>query len=215
MYAMETAPNVIARALRQEIDDGVIVPGSALNQVHLAERFGVSRVPVREALHRLEAEGLISQAPHKRARVASVTDEATVTESLEIREALEPVLMREVVRRIGNDALDRAADLLRSLNDETDIAKLRGMHGDFHAVLYAAAQRPQMASIISSHRYRFDLNPLREAEQLGAFIRAARPIHRNLLKACHARKVDALIRCVREEAELGRRLFSERTQNEA
>jgi len=205
---METAPMMIARALRQEIDDGVIVPGASLNQVHLAERFGVSRVPVREALRCLEAEGLISQAPHKRARVASVTGEATLNESFEIREALEPALMRHVVRRISDEALDRAAELLRSLNDESDVAKLRGMHGDFHAVLYAAAQRPQMASIISSHRYRFDADPLREAEKLGAFVRAARPVHRDLLKACRARNIEALLRCVRQEAQLVRRVFS-------
>jgi DNA-binding GntR family transcriptional regulator len=205
---METAPMMIARALRQEIDDGVIVPGASLNQVHLAERFGVSRVPVREALRCLEAEGLISQAPHKRARVASVTGEATLNESFEIREALEPALMRHVVRRISDEALDRAAELLRSLNDESDVAKLRGMHGDFHAMLYAAAQRPQMASIISSHRYRFDPDPLREAEKLGAFVRAARPVHRDLLKACRARNIEALLRCVRQEAQLVRRVFS-------
>jgi DNA-binding GntR family transcriptional regulator len=205
---METAPMLIARALRQEIDDGVIVPGAALNQVHLAHRFGVSRVPVREALRRLEAEGLILQAPHQRARVASVTDEATLDESFEIREALEPVLMGYVLQRIGNETLDRAADLLLSLNHESDIAKLRGMHGDFHAVLYAAAQRPQMASIISSHRYRFDADPLREADKLSAFVRAARPVHRDLLKACRFRNLDGLIRCVRQEAELVRRVFA-------
>ncbi len=187
-----------------------MAPGSILNQVHLAERFGVSRVPVREALRRLEAEGLVSQAPHKRARVASVTDETVVNESLEIREAIEPVLMRCAIRRIGNDTLEQAADVLRALNNETDIAKLRGMHANFHAILYGPAQRPQMTSIIRNHRYRLDADPSRQAQKLRAFMREARRVHANLLKACRARNTNSVIRCVREEATIVRRLLSAR-----
>lgn len=199
---LETSVSAIARVLGEEIRSGVARPEEALNQVHLAARFGVSRVPVREALRKLEAEGLVSQAPHKRARVASLLTPATVRESLEIREALEPILMRYVVRRIGNDTLDRAAAALKRLNAETAIVKLRGMHGDFHAMLYACANRPNMAFIIRGHRYRFASDPGNEAKRLRAYIEATRKVHADLLHACYARDRRAVERCVREEAEI-------------
>lgn len=202
---METTVSALVRTLRDEIRNGVLLPEEPLNAVQLATRFGVSRVPIREALRQLEAEGLVSQAPHKRARVASLLDAQTVRESLEIREVIEPVLMRHVVRRVSNDVLERAGAALKRLNAETDIAKLRGAHGDFHALLYACADRPQMALIISGHRFRFVTEPREEALRLRAYIHTTRKVHAALLRACYARDLRSVQKCVREEASILRK----------
>src|SRR5438046_9746227 len=83
-----TTPDLIAESLRDEILRGEIPPGQPLRQEELAERFGVSRLPVRDALLRLEAQGLVHVYPNRGAFVISLT-------SNEVREVYEMMILLE------------------------------------------------------------------------------------------------------------------------
>src|SRR5437763_14723371 len=87
-----TTPDLIAETLRDEILRGAIPPGEALRQEELAERFGVSRLPVRDALLRLEAQGLVHVYPNRGAFVISLSADE-VREVYEMRILLEGDLL--------------------------------------------------------------------------------------------------------------------------
>src|SRR5262245_58185810 len=78
----------IADRVRMEIEEGRLAPGAPLHQGDLAARFGLSRIPVREALRQLSAEGYITYRPNKGANVVSALDPEDVEEVIEIRESL-------------------------------------------------------------------------------------------------------------------------------
>src|SRR6202047_1356158 len=103
---MTTKADDIARALEDEIVSGAVPPGQVLRQEHVCERFGVSRTPVREALQRLEALGLVSAVPNRGVRVRSISA-AELREAFLIRAELESLATAQAAARIP------AADLAR------------------------------------------------------------------------------------------------------
>jgi DNA-binding GntR family transcriptional regulator len=189
----------IADRVRMEIEEGRLAPGAPLNQADLAARFGMSRIPVREALRHLAAEGYVTYRPNKGASVvAAVTPEET-EEILEIRECLETRLMCRVVDRITPEALDEASEALDALNRARTSRDLQGAHQRFHTLLFVAAQRPRMAAIINSWRFRLDVRPDVDGARKRAFARATRDVHRRLLAACRRGDRAAVARCVAAE----------------
>ena len=80
--------DVVFETLRQKILKGELKPGERLIEVALAQRLGVSRTPVREAIHKLEQEGLVVMAPRKGAQVATISAQS-VRDVLEVRKAME------------------------------------------------------------------------------------------------------------------------------
>src|SRR5215472_9920720 len=101
-----TASEAVAESLRSAIRSGQLEDGAELNQVALAEHFGVSRVPVREAMRVLEAEGWVSARAHYRAVVQAVTPER-VHQIFELRSLLETHLLGRSVRLISSDRIKR------------------------------------------------------------------------------------------------------------
>jgi DNA-binding GntR family transcriptional regulator len=130
-------------ALRERILRGDYPEGEPLRQDALAEELGVSRIPVREALRQLEAEGLVTFSPHRGAVVSSLSlDE--IDELFELRAAIESDLLARAVPAMTDEQLDRAVDVL----DEFEIALATGevtrwgpLNWHFHAALYAPANR--------------------------------------------------------------------------
>src|ERR1700736_1636971 len=101
-----TKADEIARALEDDIISGAIPPGQVLRQEHVCERFGVSRTPVREALQRLEALGLVSAVPNRGVRVRSISA-AELREAFLIRAELESLATAEAATRITGADLER------------------------------------------------------------------------------------------------------------
>jgi DNA-binding GntR family transcriptional regulator len=104
--ARKTTADHIADALRAAIYDGQFADGEELNQVGLARYFKVSRVPIREALRRLQAEGLVSDAAHRRALVIGL-DLGQIVEAIEIRAVLEGHLVAKAGPRLDAATLAR------------------------------------------------------------------------------------------------------------
>jgi DNA-binding GntR family transcriptional regulator len=115
---MTTGPDaskadLVHRRLKAEIESGALTPGTPLGELSLVERTGASRTPVREALRRLAAEGLVDLVPRQGARVSQVSLQ-TVRDLFDFRSLLEPEAMRQVAGSLPADAqLRRAVEQLR------------------------------------------------------------------------------------------------------
>jgi DNA-binding GntR family transcriptional regulator len=200
----------IADRVRTEIEEGRLAPGAALNQVELAERFGLSRIPVREALRHLAAEGYVTYRPNKGATVVGAVSHEDVEEIIEIRECLETRLMVHAIDHLTAETLAEAADALDALNHATTARQVQGAHQRFHTVLFQAAQRPRMAAIINGWRFRLDVHPDADGARKRAFARATRDVHKRLLDACRKRSRKSVERCVAMEYRIIRRTVTAR-----
>jgi len=130
-------------ALRERILRGDYPEGEPLRQDALADQLGVSRIPVREALRQLEAEGLVTFNPHRGAVVSSLSlDE--IDELFELRAEIEGDLLRRAIPRMDDEQLERANDVVDEFQDALDAGEATRwgpLNWHFHAALYAPAQR--------------------------------------------------------------------------
>jgi DNA-binding GntR family transcriptional regulator len=193
----------IADQVRSEIESGALVPGAQLSQVQLAERFGVSRIPIREALRQLQSEGYLIYRPNKGATVSALPSSEGLTEIVEIRECLEQRIMEHAARHFTPAFAARAHESLKAMNRATTEADVRGAHERFHQALFEAASRPKMAAIINDWRFHYRLDKQK------AFISKTRDIHRRLLEHCVNADLNAVAACVREEYAIIRRTLSD------
>lgn len=132
----------IADTLRKEIINGTLLPGQTVRQQALAARFSVSRMPVREALHRLESEGLVTLAPNKGALVAPLTIE-DLQEVYEMRIAAECLAMRTAMPHLTNAHIAEAEAIQATIRG-ADFQAYGGLNARFHHVLYAPCDRPRL-----------------------------------------------------------------------
>jgi DNA-binding GntR family transcriptional regulator len=137
----------VACEIRASISDGRLKPGTPLRQETLARDFGVSRVPVREALRQLENEGLVEIRPHSGARVAVLDFEECIA-IYKIRERLEPLALAESIEHLSEAQLDvvknLATELEESANREVWIAGDRR----FHLASYAGVRTARLLQMI-------------------------------------------------------------------
>src|SRR5215203_6864179 len=106
----------IADRVRMEIEEGRLAPGEPLNQIDLAARFGLSRIPVREALRQLTAEGYVTYRANKGANVASALASEDLEEVIEIRQCLETRVMERATMVMTPAMLTEAEKALTALN---------------------------------------------------------------------------------------------------
>lgn len=176
--------------IREEILSGRIEPGAPLRQDEIASRFATSRIPVREALRLLEAEGLVSIIPNKGA-VAAPLDLAELVEVYEMRVLAETHAMRMAIPELSNSRIDRAA----AMQDQMERAGLQEfgrLNKQFHTLLYEAAGRPRLLAHIENlndvaDRYlRFTIKALQYADR-------SHDEHRQLLEACRRRDAEEAV----------------------
>ncbi|THF61865.1 GntR family transcriptional regulator [Pseudothauera nasutitermitis] len=145
----------IADALRRAIADGLLPAGAMLRQDDIAARFEVSKIPVREALKRLEAEGLVRFNPHRGAVVASLSA-AALAEYLEIRALLEGHAAALAAPRITDEQLAEARARLDDFACATEPARRGALNWAFHAALYQAAERPLLVEEIRALHHKVE-----------------------------------------------------------
>ena len=181
-------PDAVTRVLREAILRGDFRSGDSLRQEDLAAQLGVSRMPVRDALRQLENEGFVLSEPY-RGVVVSHLSAAEAQELGELRLALEPLLLRLAVPNLGKRRLGQAEELLDDADSERGGPRWSELNWDFHAALYAAAERPRLFGIVRTahlnlNRYmRVMLSGLnRQPTSQGE--------HRAILAACAARDAD-------------------------
>lgn len=151
----KSMPDEIASLLREEILDGVHPPNARLRQEHLAQRFGTSQAPIREAFRRLEAQGLAIAVPNRGVRVAGLAA-AEAEELGALRLSLEPDLAaRAAERRAAVDAA-AARSAIAAMDKARTPAQLMTANARFHDALYRAAERPITLDLVHGLRARFE-----------------------------------------------------------
>ncbi|MEO8563119.1 MAG: GntR family transcriptional regulator [bacterium] len=140
----QTLTGMTADALRERILHGAYPEGEPLRQDAIAEDLGVSRIPVREALRQLEAEGLVTFNPHRGAVVSTLSLQE-IEELFELRTLIELDLFRRAIPRIENEDVTRAKEILDAYETALrngDVAAWGEMNWQFHSTLFAPADRP-------------------------------------------------------------------------
>lgn len=145
------AADHIADVLREAICTGVLDDGEELNQADLAAQFGVSRIPMREALRILQCEALIEVRPHHKALVASLTPSA-LGEIYEMRELIELHLLELVDDRIDDSVVTSLADLCERMEDGIEEDEWLALTRDYHDTLLSPARRPLLLDAMSRYR---------------------------------------------------------------
>lgn len=137
----------IADDLRQAILDGDYAPGARIRQEGLADRYGASRLPVREALRMLEGEGLVTLVANTGAWVTRLSL-ADCDEMYQIRERIEPLLLRYNVPLLSAEAIDHLDDLATQMEGGDDIERFLVLDREFHLGSYDAASTTLLADTV-------------------------------------------------------------------
>ncbi|HEY0942084.1 MAG TPA: GntR family transcriptional regulator [Steroidobacter sp.] len=197
-----TVVDTVTEQLRRLILSGALKDGSPLRQDALAEEMGTSRIPVREALSRLESEGLVASFPH-RGYVVTGLSRAEIQELFDLRAMLEPELIRLAIPNFTDAVHAEAATLLRKFDDAIaadDIHSWGELNRRFHMVLYAPSGRTRTLEIvrgllINSDRYTQVLLTLGKS-----FARALEE-HGALLDLCRKRQVNQAVALTRDHIQ--------------
>jgi DNA-binding GntR family transcriptional regulator len=147
-YRDNVASHRIADSLRTAILDGSYRPGERIRQEDVAARSGASRIPVREALRMLTAEGLVTLVANSGAWVTKLTM-AECAEMYQIRERLEPLLLRTSMPRLGEAAIGRLTELTAAMEAAgTDVDAFLRADREFHLSSYGGAASGETWQII-------------------------------------------------------------------
>lgn len=140
-----------ADEIRKLIFDGELKDGQPIRQDSLAERLGISRTPIREALVQLETEGLVRSEPHKGSVVAGLSLQ-DIEETFDLRGLLEPELLKASAPRLTEADYATLDGILKDYSVElrtNNVSRWGQLNTALHATLYSRAQRPQTQAIVS------------------------------------------------------------------
>lgn len=161
--------DVVFNTLRQAILRGELKPGERLMEIKLANKLGVSRTPIREAIRKLELEGLVLMIPRKGAEVAEITEKSLI-DVLEVRAALEELAVQLACDRMGKEDIQKlkeAAEHFADIVDSADITRVAAADVAFHDVIYQATDNQRLISLLNNMReqmYRYRVEYLKQRE---------------------------------------------------
>lgn len=149
--AYQSAASRIAETLRTEILHGAIAPGSRMSQLSIAERFAVSRIPVRDALQMLAGEGLVHPTSNATAVVIGMSV-PELQELYELREAVEPLATRIAVPKVGRADILMMRKQMSVMEDSKEAPIWLAANAEFHGAIYKLAGRPRMIELVEQLR---------------------------------------------------------------
>jgi DNA-binding GntR family transcriptional regulator len=144
-----TTPDSVADVLREAILDGSLEPGLQLRETHIAAELGISRAPLREALRRLEEEGLVVKIPYKGAYVAEVGDRM-IDEIASLRRHLEPFALELALSKLRGPERGYLREVVGQLTDAAkrhDLQHSIAAHLAFHRAIYEAADHQLLLNL--------------------------------------------------------------------
>jgi len=148
--------DAVTDRLRELIVSGEVLVGAPLRQDELAQELGVSRTPLREAIARLAAEGLVTSDPHRGAVVCKPSVDE-LRETYEIREVLEVLAGRLAAERCTSQHIDALAGLLDEFEGAPSVDQWAQLNTRFHMSMYAVSGRQQLCKLIATMRNRSEL----------------------------------------------------------
>jgi len=152
---VQTTSSAVTHLLRQSLDRGRWAAGAPLRQEEIAAEFGVSRVPVREALFQLQAEGLVQMVPNKGMYVRTAS-EADLREWFRLRLLIESDMLSGAVPLHTAGTLNRMETVQAALDKARDVADWIAGDREFHEALYAPAQRAESMALVRRLRHLVD-----------------------------------------------------------
>lgn len=205
--------DAVFQTLRQAILQGKLEPGERLMELHLAAMLGVSRTPVREAIRKLELEGLVITIPRRGAVVAQITRK-DLEDVLEVRCALEELAVRKACANMDErqlQALKDAAARFEKCVSAGNLMESAQADVDFHEIISEATGNRRLIQILNNIRsqvYRYRLENLKNKSSHPDLIRE----HSSLIEALEARNEDLAARCIRVHIENQRTAIMENLQ---
>ncbi len=155
--------DVVFNTLRQAILTGELKPGERLMEIHLANKLGVSRTPIREAIRKLELEGLVTMIPRRGAEVAQIT-EKSLQDVLEVRRSLDALCAELACERITDSELAALEAACRHFEEATHTKDTRAIAAAdvaLHDIIIKATNNARLLQLVNNlaeqmYRYRFE-----------------------------------------------------------
>lgn len=189
----------IVRLLQEAIVRGLLGPGRALRQDELADLFHVSKIPVREALRTLEANGFVELLMNRGAIVKELTL-GQLRDAFELRMMVEPHLMRTAAPLLTPAELDEADSLVAQMDEADHAWAFSELNARFHGLLYGPADKPlskQILAMLQGHIQRMSFMQL----SLAGFNRSSNEDHRLIVAACRRGEPEEAARAVAAHVE--------------
>lgn len=155
--------DVVFNTLRQAILTGELKPGERLMEIHLANKLGVSRTPIREAIRKLELEGLVTMIPRRGAEVAQITGKS-LQDVLEVRRSLDALCAELACERISDEDIERLEVACKEFEEATKKGDMRAIASadvSLHDIIVQATGNKRLVQLVNNlaeqmYRYRFE-----------------------------------------------------------
>jgi DNA-binding GntR family transcriptional regulator len=194
--------DVVFNTLRQAILKGELAPGERLMEIQLAERLGVSRTPIREAIRKLELEGLVLMVPRKGAEVAKIS-EKSLRDVLEVRRSLEELAIELACQRMTPEAIEELEikqEEFKAAVEKGNAMEIAETDEAYHDVIYKGTCNDRLVQMINNLReqmYRYRLEYIKDEDKRQILLLE----HDNILKAVRQRKVQEAKEAMREHID--------------
>ncbi|MCM1026350.1 MAG: GntR family transcriptional regulator [Roseburia sp.] len=188
--------DVVFNTLRKAILTGELKPGERLMEIHLANRLGVSRTPIREAIRKLELEGLVTMIPRRGAEVAQIT-EKSMSDVLEIRRALDALCAELACDRISAgelESLGQACDSFEAAVQTGDAKRIAQADVALHDIIVQATGNQRLIQLVNNlseqmYRYRFEY--IKDSSQHEMLVTEHRIIYQSIVAKDKTTAADA------------------------
>lgn len=191
--------DVVFKTLRQGILTGELKPGERLMEIHLADRLGVSRTPIREAIRKLELEGLVTMIPRRGAEVAQISAQ-NLKDVLEVRQALDALGVQLACERITEEGLaelKEACDYFAKVTATKDATVITKADVALHDVIIRATgneRLQQMISTLSEQMYRYRFEYIKDSSYHALLIEE----HKRIYESIAARDKEQAVKEIQE-----------------
>lgn len=204
----------ILETIRDAILSGALKPGEKVAEPELAERFGISRTPIREAFRQLESEGYLTVIPRKGAVVVSFSEE-DIEEFYAIKSILEGYAAHRACEKMADKEIDRLSAInekLRTLAESADMRHFFKVHNDFHELFIKAAGNETLFELITNLVKKFQRLRIASLSLPGRMHLSVKE-HEKIIEAFRKRNADLAERLVRKNAEDGGRVLMEKSES--
>ncbi len=194
--------DVVFKTLRQAILRGELEPGERLMEIQLAERLGVSRTPIREAIRKLELEGLVLMIPRKGAEVARIS-ENNLRDVLEVRRSLEELAIDLACQRMTEEELlelKKTEEQFAKAIQVGEVMEIARTDERYHEIIYNSTKNQKLVQILNNLReqmYRYRLEYIKDEDKRQVLLVE----HDHIIKALSLRHVQEARMAIREHID--------------
>lgn len=208
--------DVVFNTLRQAILTGEMKPGERLMEIHLANRLGVSRTPIREAIRKLELEGLVIMIPRRGAEVAQITWK-NLKDVLEVRRAIDVLAIKLACERMSQEELVQlyqACDNFKEATGTQDLRQIAKADVQLHDIIVASTRNDRLVQLVNNlaeqmYRYRFEY--IKDSNQYSGLIQEHYDMYESILRKDKESAARAVLKHIdNQEEAITRQLQLER-----